>query len=138
MNNGDALIDEEEALRQYLPNGFGKQTKEANIAAQIERTKRLSTATTIKDEGGHQDADDGSDGDSESEGDSDPEDDYPVSHELVLNTHERTITTLTVDPSGSRMISGSTDCTVKLHDFASMTPTTLRAFKSVDPTAAKA
>lgn len=36
------------------------------------------------------------------------------------------------------MITGSTDCTIKLHDFASMTPTTLRAFKSVDPTAPKA
>jgi len=31
------------------------------------------------------------------------------------------------------MITGSLDCTVKMHDFAAMTPTTLRAFKSVDP-----
>ena len=36
------------------------------------------------------------------------------------------------------MITGSTDCTLKLHDFATMTPNTLRAFKSVDPTATKA
>lgn len=130
--------DEEEALRQYLPSGFGKQKKEADIAAQIERTKRPTASSTIQDEPAHQDSEDGSEGTSESEDDSDPEDEYPISHELVLKTHERTITTLTVDPSGSRMISGSTDCTIKLHDFASMTPTTLRAFKSVDPTAAKA
>ena len=130
--------DEDEALMQYLPNGFGKQTKEADIAAQIERTKRPTSSTTTKDEPVHQDPKDGSDDASDSEDDSESEDEYPVSHELVLKTHERTITSLTVDPSGSRMISGSTDCTIKLHDFASMTPTTLRAFKSVDPTAAKA
>ena len=38
---------------------------------------------------------------------------------------------------GERLVTGSTDCTLKLHDFASMTPTTLRAFKSVDPSASK-
>ena len=134
------ILDEDEALQRYLPNGFGKQTKEADISAQIERTKR-PTASNIKDEGQPQKSEksyDGrSDSESDSEADSDPEDEYPISHELVLKTHERTITTLTVDPSGSRMISGSTDCTIKLHDFASMTPTSLRAFKSVDPTATK-
>ena len=31
------------------------------------------------------------------------------------------------------MLTGSLDGTIKFHDFASMTPTTLRAFKSVDP-----
>ncbi|OGM50162.1 WD repeat protein, partial [Aspergillus bombycis] len=79
-----------------------------------------------------------SDNDSDdSDSDDDDEDEFPVSHELVLKTHERAVTTLTVDPSGSRLITGSTDCTIKLHDFASMTPSTVRAFKSVDPTAKK-
>ena len=35
------------------------------------------------------------------------------------------------------MITGSMDCTIKLHDFAALTPNTLRAFKSVDPTFTK-
>ena len=35
------------------------------------------------------------------------------------------------------MITGSTDCTIKLHDFASMTPSTLRAFKSIEPSVKK-
>ncbi|KAB8250235.1 hypothetical protein BDV35DRAFT_377514 [Aspergillus flavus] len=73
----------------------------------------------------------------DSDSDDEDEDEFPVSHELVLKTHERAVTTLTVDPSGSRLITGSTDCTIKLHDFASMTPSTVRAFKSVDPTAKK-
>lgn len=135
----DFTVEEDEALRNFLPSGFGTQTKETNVARQIERSKRQtlsdvdkSPSAAVKDEK----RDDGSDNESEDDG-SEEEDEYPVSHELVLKTHERTITTMTVDPSGSRLITGSTDCTVKFHDFASMTPTTLRAFKSVDPTATK-
>ena len=125
---------EDDALSQLLTTGFGKRNKEVDAAAQIESTKRKrSTAPEVKVE--EKDDEDGSDEDDDDEDDeeSDPEDDYPISHELVLKTHERAITTFDLDVSGSRLISGSTDCTLKLHDFASMTPTTLRAFKSVDP-----
>jgi WD repeat-containing protein 70 len=131
-DNEDIIIEEDEALKQFLPSGFGKQSQESGVAAQIERSKR-DKGVSIKREKGSDDDDD----DDESDEDDNPEDDYPISHELVLKTHDRPITTLDVDYSGSRLISGSTDCTFKLHDFASMTPSTLRAFKSVDPHASK-
>ena len=169
MDEDDLLIDEDEAVKQYLPSGFGKKSQETNIAAQIERTKRPKTSKTfLRDQAGpsqsgpsqagpspaspsrarpswisndygedDEDEDENGNNNSQSDEESDFEEEYPVSHEIVLKTHERTVTSLTVDPSGSRMISGSTDCMVKLHDFASMTPTSLRAFKSVDPTATK-
>ncbi|KAF2484545.1 WD repeat protein [Neohortaea acidophila] len=57
---------------------------------------------------------------------------------MVIKTHERAVTAATLDPSGARLVTGSMDCSLKFHDFASMTPTTIRAFKSVDPTATKA
>ena len=135
MDDGDIIVEEEEGLKHFLPQGFGKQAKEANVAAQIEGTKRAAPEPAALGSGSHSSGEDNS---QDSDDDSDEDDEFPVSHELVLKTHERAITTLTVDPSGSRLITGSTDCTVKFHDFASMTPTTLRAFKSVDPTAAKA
>ncbi|RMZ75290.1 hypothetical protein DV738_g5550, partial [Chaetothyriales sp. CBS 135597] len=56
---------------------------------------------------------------------------------VVFKTHDRAVTSITIDPAGSRMITGSNDCTLKFHDFASMVPNTIRAFKSVDPTATK-
>ncbi len=146
------IMDEEssslgdDALRNFLPTSFGKRSKEANVAAQIDRTKRTTAA--LDDGEGNGDLRQAREGSKESEPDenedddsdeqSDADDEFPVSHELILKTHERAITTITVDPSGSRLISGSNDCTIKLHDFASMTPTTLRAFKSVDPTVTKA
>ena len=137
----NVTVEEDAALSQFLPGGFGKRTKEANVAAQIARTKR-DGGFDVKKESSDSRPNENQDKDSEDEeedsDESDPEDEFPISHELVLKTHERSVRTLDIDPSGSRLISGSSDCTIKLHDFASMTPTTLRAFKSVDPTASKA
>lgn len=152
----DIVVEEDAALKNFLPHGFGKQEARANVALQVERSKRqgiqqpqLESAGLHRRHESHEgQADDGSeanddvdddneDDDDDDDDDDDQEDEYPVSHELVLKTHERTITSMTLDSSGSRLITGSTDCTFKLHDFASMTPTTLRAFKSVDPSATK-
>ncbi|KAL8916727.1 MAG: hypothetical protein Q9172_006182 [Xanthocarpia lactea] len=146
MQEDDIEVEEDEALKNFLPGGFGKQEKEVNVALQFERSKRQNQGTSALGDGRNlEEAGEGngasrlddSDGDDDDDDDSEEEDEYPVSHELVLKTHERPITSMTLDPSGSRLITASTDCTVKFHDFASMTPTTLRAFKSVDPTATK-
>ena len=140
MDEDELVVEEDEGLKHFMPNGFGKQTREADVARQLEKSKRTTNAKTdernnIKTEAsGDQDQDDDDDDEDDY---SDEEDEFPVSHELVLKTHERPITTMTVDPSGSRLITGSTDCNIKFHDFASMTPNTLHSFKSIDPTATK-
>ncbi|THV51661.1 hypothetical protein BGAL_0103g00200 [Botrytis galanthina] len=154
-------LAEDDPMRAFLPASFGKKSKEADVAAQIDRTRRpaerkaeapkvatevvgqevgqqkLASEPASKDRGSDDDDDDDDDEDSDSDGGSDDDDEYPTSHELILKTHERAITTTTLDPSGSRLITGSSDCTLKFHDFASMTPTTLRSFKSVDPNYSK-
>src|SRR5436190_215137 len=137
---------DEEAFKKFFPSGFGKQDKDTNVTAQIARTKR-ATSQSKHDEledrqdkaGDVEDAHDREVADSDSDSDSGESDgaDFPVSHDLVFKTQERAVTTITVDASGSRMITGSTDCTIKLHDFASMTPSTLRAFKSIEPSVKK-
>lgn len=140
-------LAEDDPMRAFLPQAFGKQAKQTDVAGQIGRTKRIvdkAPAPTKPEDGGglqriaqepaskDSDSDDNDDSSDQSD-----DDDYPVSHEMILKTHERAVTTVTLDPSGSRLVTGSTDCTLKLHDFSSMTPTTLRAFKSVDPSAEK-
>jgi hypothetical protein len=144
-------LAEGDPMRAFLPQAFGKKSKEADVAAQLSRSKRQVEKAPVKVEAAEQDGtgpkkstqepaskDYGSDDDDDSDNSDESEDDeYPVSHELVLKTHERAVTTTSLDPSGGRLVTGSTDCTLKLHDFASMTPTTLRAFKSVDPSASK-
>lgn len=130
----------DDLMRTFLPMSFGKQSKAVNVQGQLNQSKRpLQKAKDINvspKEESEDDKDDDDEDDDEDE-DDDDEDRFPVSHEIVLRTHERAVTTATLDLSGSRLVTGSTDCTIKLHDFASMTPTTLRAFKSVDPTAVK-
>lgn len=140
-------MEADDPMRAFLTQGFGKAPKKADIAAQLERSKRATgkapaavtelgdaqregvTAPTSKS--------DASDDDDSDDSDESEDDEFPVSHELVLKTHERAVTTVALDLAGGRLVTGSTDCTLKIHDFASMTPTTLRAFKSVDPTADK-
>ena len=145
-DDDEVVVEEDEGLKSFLPNGFGKQTKEADVARQLEKSKRptnsknggrLLKAEPPGDEDQEEEDDDNDDDEEDDDDYSDEDDEFPVSHELVLKTHERPITTMTVDPSGSRLITGSTDCTIKFHDFASMTPNTLHSFKSIDPTASK-
>jgi len=141
----EPAMTDDDPLRAFLPTAFGKASKTANISAQLEKSKRAvekPAPAKVKAAEDHPKravpSDSEADSDDDSDSDSDDEDDeYPVSHELVLKTHDKAVTSISLDPAGSRMISGSLDSTVKLHDFSSMTPSTLRAFKSVDPWEAK-
>ncbi|KAF2205850.1 WD40 repeat-like protein [Delitschia confertaspora ATCC 74209] len=137
MDGNDFSVDEE-ALRQFMPTSFGKKTFTVNVEAQIEQCRRKipdeQKPTASKKEESDNDSDDDSDDDSDEE---EEEDEFPVSHELVVKTHERAVTTISLDHSGTRIATGSTDCTLKLHDLSAMTPTTIRAFKTVDPSATK-
>jgi WD40 repeat protein len=125
-----SLAMDEDTLRAYMPTSFGGGSGGFDQDAQIEKARRKGPENEKK-------LQDASDSDSDSDNESDDEDDFPTTHEIVFKTHDRPVTSITVDASGSRMITGSTDCTIKLHDFATMVPNTLRAFKSVDPTATK-
>ena len=141
MEAGDT--EEDQALKAFLgTTSFGKQGRESNVQAQLNQSKRKD-AQPKKIALSYSSSEDGSgksdneEDDSDDDDDDDEDDEFPVSHELVLKTHEKPVTSVTVDPSGARLVSASTDCTFKLHDFASMTPTTLRAFKTVDPSETK-
>ncbi|PHH70954.1 hypothetical protein CDD80_5625 [Ophiocordyceps camponoti-rufipedis] len=121
--------DGDDGLRAMLPMAFGRQDKGADVATQLKRSRR-----TVEKPAAIEAADDGNDDSSSDDDDSDDEaHGFPVSHELVLRTHSRSVTTASLDPSGGRLATASLDCNVNLYDFASMTPSTLRAFKTVDP-----
>ncbi|ATY64482.1 WD repeat [Cordyceps militaris] len=130
----------DDPMRAFLPTAFGKKDKTTNTAAQIDKSRRVvDVNTSILQQQAKRGGDSSSDdNDSDSENDSDDGDEYPVSHEMVIPTASRAVTTVSLDPSGGRLATGSTDCTVKLHDFSSMTPTTIRAFRATDPFEAKA
>lgn len=77
----------------------------------------------------------GSDYDSDEEFDADlPEDSHriPLSNEIVLRGHTKVVSALAVDHTGSRVISGSYDYTVRMYDFQGMN-SKLQSFRQLEP-----
>ncbi|KAG0453814.1 hypothetical protein HPP92_025118 [Vanilla planifolia] len=56
----------------------------------------------------------------------------PLSNEIVLKGHSRIVSALAVDHSGSRVLSGSYDYTVRMYDFHGMT-SKLQSFRQLEP-----
>ena len=67
--------------------------------------------------------------------DSDNEDPWhlPITSEVVLHPHSKAVVALDVDHSGSRLLTGSHDYTVKIFDFNGM-KSDCRPFRSFEPT----
>ncbi|CAI5470296.1 unnamed protein product [Closterium sp. Yama58-4] len=80
---------------------------------------------------------DGSDEDDEEEGaeaGEEEEDEFgvPLSNEIVLRGHTKAVAALAVDPTGSRVISGSYDYSLRFYDFHGM-DSRLKAFRDLVP-----
>ncbi|XP_072959988.1 uncharacterized protein [Typha angustifolia] len=56
----------------------------------------------------------------------------PTSNEIVLRGHTKVVSALAVDHSGSRVISGSYDYTVRMYDFQGMN-SKLQSFRQLEP-----
>ena len=140
MDDQEPEIEQDDELQKFLgTSSFGKQSRAANVQKQVDLSKRPTQKSQIQESKGsdEEEKDDDSDDDDDDDDSDDEDDEYPVSHEMIIKTHDRAVTAATIDPSGARLITGSMDCTIKFHDFASMTPTTIRAFKSIDPNESK-
>ncbi|RDA83059.1 hypothetical protein CP532_3860 [Ophiocordyceps camponoti-leonardi (nom. inval.)] len=123
-------LADDDPLRAMLPAAFGRRDQGPDVTAQLDRSRRTVDKPAASD---HDASSSDDDDDSDDSDDSDDGDEFPVSHELVLRTHNRAVTTTSLDPSGGRLATASLDCNVNFYDFASMTPSTLRAFKTIDP-----
>ncbi|KAL8593530.1 hypothetical protein ACOMHN_061508 [Nucella lapillus] len=56
----------------------------------------------------------------------------PLSHEVVLSHGSKTVSALSLDPSGARLVTGSLDYDVRFWDFAGM-DASLQSFRSLRP-----
>ncbi|XP_074268443.1 uncharacterized protein LOC141591854 [Silene latifolia] len=56
----------------------------------------------------------------------------PLSNEIVLKGHTKVVSALAVDPTGSRVLSGSYDYTVRMYDFQGM-KRDLSSFRQLEP-----
>ncbi|KAK6164367.1 hypothetical protein DH2020_001231 [Rehmannia glutinosa] len=74
---------------------------------------------------------------SDSDEDVDEEDEdsgyrIPLSNEIVLKGHAKVVSALAVDPTGSRVLSGSYDYSVRMYDFQGMNAR-LQSFRQLEP-----
>ncbi|KAJ1448096.1 WD40-repeat-containing domain protein [Pelagophyceae sp. CCMP2097] len=58
--------------------------------------------------------------------------DVPISHEISLGGHAKTVSCVAVDPSGTRVLTGSVDYKVRLYDFGGMDKHH-RSFREIEP-----
>lgn len=114
-----------------LPSSFGKQDQSGEFSAEgrYERAQRPEFKWRLKP---HQDNE--KSGSDDSSGDNDDEiDDLPTTHELVLKGHQKRVTSISSDSSGTRIVTGSYDGTSKFWDFGGMDSVALNSFRSIEP-----
>jgi hypothetical protein len=56
----------------------------------------------------------------------------PVSHEVVMPGHSKTVSVVAMDPGGARCVTGSLDYTIRLYDFGGM-DRSHRSFREITP-----
>ncbi|MCO5607996.1 hypothetical protein L7F22_062199 [Adiantum nelumboides] len=84
--------------------------------------------------GGNLSSTDDEDGDTDGDDEDEDEDFYqvPMSNEIVSKGHTKVVSTVAVDPTGSRVLTGSYDYTVRMYDFQGM-DSRLQSFRQVEP-----
>lgn len=110
-----------------LPSGFGRQEVERNVDELFEKARRVpAKAPKPKDE-------DDSDDDDSDDDDDDDDEEYPISHWVHLKPHAKAVSSISLDPSGTRFVTGSHDYSMKLFDFPAMSSDHKYPFRTNEP-----
>ena len=115
----------DDPLRAYLPSNFGAQHVLQDANEIYEKARRVPL-TPKKPKSNASDSDSDSD-------DSDDDDEFPTSHILTVKAHTKPVSSISLDPSGTRFATASHDYLLKLYDFHAMSRDHLHGFKSLEP-----
>ena len=118
--------DDDDDIIGPLPPGF----KQNSYSKNVEKEEEKSEMKKINKDNDDDDDDDDEEEDEEIE--ETPVHKIPRSHEITLKHGTKVITTLALDPSGSRLASGGYNYDVKFWDFNSM-DIHLKAFRTIEP-----
>eukprot|EP01147_Barroeca_monosierra_P000755 gene755-4047_t len=147
----DQQRHEQEAMKQMMGFGaFGQSTstssrhneentsKEHNNTTHIPQAEAVSqkeSRSTLNDDGHTSNEEDEEEKDLQSMAGSDNTEGplgIPITHEVTLKHGTKAISTITLDPSGSRLITGSFDYDLRFWDFNSM-DVRLQSFRTITP-----
>ncbi|RIB30186.1 WD40-repeat-containing domain protein [Gigaspora rosea] len=116
--------DEHEEIKLSTSDQIAK-SKRIKYAHEDNETSHVDRVDEQSEETDYDDDDDENEEDNEF-------DTLPISHEIKLNDHYKSVSALTLDPAGARLITGSYDYDVKFWDFAGM-DSTFRPFRTIKP-----
>ncbi|PWW78086.1 WD40 repeat-like protein, partial [Tuber magnatum] len=133
-----ADLSPDNPMRAFLPKSFGKQTIERDMKVRVEQTRRAAPPPPPPPPKGKTPpkAKPPQDSDSDDDDSSEEEEEYPLSHELIIPAHTKPISSITLDPPGTRFVTSSYDTTIKFFDFHAMSTTHLHPFKTLEPSEA--
>lgn len=124
---------EDDNLRRMLPASFGaveENTQDA-LKARYDQAMRAEYRSRQAEKQKAKAAAD--DSDSDDDDDDDYDDEFPTSHELVLNSHTKAVSAISLDTSGTRAISASYDTFLNYWDFNGMDPVARAPFRQIEP-----
>ncbi|CDS07878.1 hypothetical protein LRAMOSA01827 [Lichtheimia ramosa] len=121
-----------EASRSYEKDVEWLFNKDMDAAVELKRQRVGSTEAPVPTQSSAVQDDEDDDEDDEDMEDEEEENVLPITHEIKLKDHHRTVSALTLDPAGARLISGGYDYDVKFWDFAGMDQS-FRPFRSIEP-----
>ncbi|KAG0269420.1 hypothetical protein DFQ27_003545 [Actinomortierella ambigua] len=152
--------DGQDALRSAMPMSFGKQSSsshrdkpsssrhlqsgdEPEMPAKPEKNDKQDQGSAENTRGAEGSPDsskrtDPNDDSDDSDDDSDLEEPslssatLPLSHEIVLSEHSKTISAMTLDPAGARLVTGGYDYQMSFWDFAGM-DSRFKPFRTLEP-----
>jgi WD40 repeat protein len=121
-----------------LPVGFGKKSMaknaKSNNSAKTEKTSEIGKEITDHSDaiGQDQDSDDDFGPQPAVNMDQEELDDLPLSNSVLLKAHSKSVTAVSLDPSGGRLITGGRDNQVVIWDFHAMDKR-LHHYKKFEP-----
>jgi WD40 repeat protein len=130
----DSKKDKEEKKKENDKKDDEEKMKEKE-KEKSDKTEHPQSESTKKEQESDEEIDDKIPNDEDSDDDSDIELNYktpPVSHEVRLEGHTKMVSALSLDPSGSRLATGSYDNYVKLWDFSGM-DMSMKSFRTIEP-----
>lgn len=117
-----------------LPTNFGQRKSASDSSEGVNERLKKAERSQYKQWKAKQAQDTSSGSDSSDDEDDFNFDDIPVSHELLISGgHTQNVSSISIDPFGTRMITSSYDTDLNFWDFNSMDIVNLSPFRSISP-----
>ncbi|KAF9915227.1 hypothetical protein BX616_006633 [Lobosporangium transversale] len=126
--------DLDNVVKDNNATSTSKASSSKASTSQENKGTKVSTSNEVKDDNSDDDSNDDSNDDDDEAGEPSlpSSSTLPISHEIILNEHSKTVSAIALDPAGVRLVTGSYDFNICFWDFAGM-DTRFKPFRTMEP-----